>query len=149
GDEDEWEESSNASLITPRIPPGQLAAELAFADTAQAEPLAARATLPADDEPDTTVLGPGDDADRTLPKGSATGASDAADSRADAESELTEPRAVPEELLAAAANAAAPPAAVALPPMRPRLDSEAAGHWPTWQAETEGARAAMAAVPSP
>ncbi|MBX3221165.1 MAG: hypothetical protein KF795_11645 [Labilithrix sp.] len=39
--------------------------------------------------------------------------------------------------------------AVDLPPMRPRMDSEAAGHWPPWHAQPDEVRAAVRDVGSP
>lgn len=40
------------------------------------------------------------------------------------------------------------PNIVDLPPMRPKLDSEAAGHWPPWHAQSEEAQAALRNVVS-
>lgn len=36
-----------------------------------------------------------------------------------------------------------------LPPIRPRLDSEAAGHWPPWHSQSDEARSLLGALPSP
>jgi len=150
-------DDSSVSLVTPRFDSGRLA-QLASAD--------------ADDEVGTTKRAPvrgleettfdggqgADDTDeRTLDAPATPGRS------APSSSGPPMPRASPpdesvdeetttrkEALLAPAIDEeGAREATAGLPPMRPRLDSEAAGQWPPWHAQPEEARAALRGVISP
>lgn len=164
GFESETGARDDLSLITPRFDSGALASDdLAFADTgalANEEPEAdvdtvTNAPLLIDASSQTPDIGEDPTLQREPDEAPADGEAPTLSLLSDdpptldpivqgsahrplaaSEEDQTAPRVSPQEILKAPVN-------VSFAPMRPRMDSEAAGHWPSWQSQTAGAAVAM------